>query len=198
MRLIISLIIFLTIISCKNENRISEIDSQVNKLIVEKFKEFDPKLWNDVEYEFYNRMRGMGIIVSKTDSLNNIIELMNFNLAAGYPKEYFIDYEKSQTKKLISSLEKIGYLNTKHSAHKFLYSLTNSIVRKINSDVESQDSPRDLLVGIATTDPDSIKFNFDLTLIQLCEQYSVKNLNRPGLYKTMLLLNFNNMITHDE
>jgi len=64
-------------------------------------------------------------------------------------------------------------------------------------DKKLQDYPRDLLVAFATTNPDSLKLGFDLSAFELNKQYTRKDLERPGLYKELVLFYFGRMINKD-
>ena len=197
MKYLITVLLSIVMFSCNKEDRIIEIDTAVNKLIVDVFNKFDHNLWNEVENEFYNRMKEMKIYKEETDSLSAFKDLMNTVLAMGYPDEYYVEFENPKIKKMINNLNKIGVYNSDESSHSFLYTLTNSIIKKTKIDEKLQSYPRDLLVAFATTNPDSLRLSFDLSTTDLNEQYTRDDLKRPGLYKELLLFYFIRMIDED-
>ncbi len=197
MRYLYSIFLLLIIFSCNEKNRIVEIDMKVNNQIIERFNQYDSNLWNDLENEFYNRMVEMKIFEPNKDSLTAIKEFMNTIIVEGYSKDFFVNFENPKTEKLITDLRKIGFIGSDYSAHYFLYDLTNPIMTKREIDKKLQDYPRDLLVAFATTNPDSLKLGFDLSAFELNKQYTRKDLERPGLYKELVLFYFGRMINKD-
>jgi hypothetical protein len=192
MRYLYSIFLILIIFSCNEKNRIVEIDMKVNNQIIERFNQYDSNLWNDLENEFYNRMVNMKIFESNEDSLATIKDFMNTIIVEGYSKEFFVNFDNPKTEKLITDLRKIDFIGSEYSVHNFLYNLT-----KREIDINLQDYPRDLLVAFATTNPDSLKLGFDISAFELNKQYTRKDLERPGLYKELILFYFSRMIDKD-
>jgi hypothetical protein len=194
MRLLINLFFLVSLSSFSSTCDLTEIDSEVNREITSKFDRHDPNLWTDLETEFYHRLTDLGLKNSETDSLKAFRELMIFVTESGYPKEFFIDKENPDIKKLISDLKLIGFDQGDESAHEFLYSLIDPMLEDCTNRNELLNPPRDMLVAFGSTNPDSIGISYDLATLQFYKYYDVKDLERPGLYKSLLIFYFSRMM----
>lgn len=115
-------------------------------------------------------------------------------IESGYPEEFFIDSKNPESKKLIKGLEQIGFVQGDESAHEFLYSLINPILQDCSNQNDLLTPPRNMLIAFGSTNPDSIRLSYDLATIDLYNYYDTKDLERPGLYKSLLIFYFSRMM----
>lgn len=194
MKLLINLLFLVSMCSSASNCDLTQIDTEVDQKITFTFNSIDPNLWIDLESEFYNRLSKLGLYNSKTDSLQALKDFMIFVTESGYPEEFFIDSQEAESLDLIKNLKQIGFVQGDESANEFLYHQIHPILKDCSNLNNLLTAPRGMLIAFGSTDPDSIRLSYDLATLDLYELYDTKDLERPGLYKALLIFYFSRMM----
>lgn len=193
MRIIFLLTLTLFFTACRNECALENIDNKVNLKLTQTFENEKSGLWKNLENEFYNRLTELNLLNSQKDSLEAFKNLMIFITEQGFPPEFFIDPSDTETQVLLKSLKNLGIETSDETAQTFLFNQISPIIKACNNEFNFT-PPRDLLIAYGITDPDSLKFSYDLSANEFYKIYSIEDLKRPGLYKTLLLFYFSRMM----
>ena len=188
------IIIFLSsFLSCKNSCELEEFDKTVNRRITKIFDSQNKDLWNNVENQFYERLKSLKIFNSNLDTLESLNKLYNYVGSAGYPSDYYLNLSKTDIKNLVAELNEIGITKQRNSVHEFLYKITQPVLTECENMDNLKNPKKDLLIATGIYDPKLIHVSLDIAVLGQMK-YPDKDLKRKGLYKAIVLFYFSRMM----
>jgi hypothetical protein len=193
MKHIFIFILVLTLSHSKTPCDLNYIDNKTNEILTQEFNKIDPFLWTNLEKEFFHRLHELGLFDNHNDSLLALSNFPMLIMSSGYPKEFFVDSTKKETLDLLKGLDSLGLKNSETGAQKFLFENLSPILYECENTDQLSQIPRDFLIGIMLTNPDSLQISFDLALSPMNNSYQQQDFERPGLYKSIVIFYFNRM-----
>ncbi|MBJ2176528.1 hypothetical protein JBL43_19930 [Aureibaculum sp. A20] len=187
------IILFISILSCKQSCELDEIDIKVNQKITSVFDNQNTELWNNVENEFFKRLKSLELFETNSDTLKSINKLYNFVKSAGFPSEYYLNLNDTKIITLVKELNEIGINKSNTSIHEFLHQITQPILESCQNKENLNKYQKDLLTATGIYEPDSIHVSLDIAVLEQME-YPEKDLKRKGLYKAIILFYFSRMM----
>jgi hypothetical protein len=185
--------IFLILVSCIGKSDIQQLDSEINTKLETVFISNNSDIWIDVEGSFLNHLEKIGILTKKSDSLKVITNFIcSIASNGGIPDEFRM--KKSQISNgILTDLKEIGFLKDDNFDYNFIYLNYNPIVKTyVDSNLETEHT--DILVGMGLQNPNNNDFNLSIISNEICNKYDSKDFARPGLYKSIVILYFGNLI----
>jgi len=192
-------LLFLAIISCERKNEILEIDAEIDSKVESLFILEGKSVWIEFESSFLNYLRENGNLNSEEETLESIMEFICTVVSHGGIINKVKLTDSSLSVELLNHLRKIEFLKNEEFNYNFIFKNYNPIIKK-HSNLYNNDTQEmnDLLIGMGLKDPKNNDFNLAIISMSICEKITIEDLKRPGLYKSLILLYFGNVLIPDK